>query len=86
MSKYFQFGLLFAGLALSLYQLFQFFWFDSNALQKKISAGVPARFIQVDQETIDQTQNYLKKLDPIPPELKKSPKKEDFGRDILFLP
>ena len=86
MNKLFQIGLLALGFGLLAFQLFQFFWFDSLALQKKISAGVPARFIQANEETIDQIQQYLKKLEPIPPALKKSPKAEDFGREILFLP
>lgn len=68
------------------YQLFLFFWFDEIALKKIVSGGVPARFIQADEETIKRLEGSLKALTPVPKEVFLLPKKEELGRIILFTP
>jgi|GEM_PF-6276575 len=60
--------------------------FDVQALKKTVSAGVPAKFIKADAQTIEAVTARLKKLSALPREVIASPAKNEFGRKELFSP
>ncbi|MDF2379303.1 MAG: hypothetical protein P1V18_03730 [Candidatus Gracilibacteria bacterium] len=59
---------------------------DEMAIKATVSGGVPVRFIQADQETLEDLNQRLRAQKQAPSYLYDDPKERLFGREGLFLP
>lgn len=59
---------------------------NEMAIKSTVSGGVPVRYIQADQETLEDLNQRLQALTKTPSYLYDDPEPRLFGREGLFLP
>ncbi len=75
------------GILLFASQVWSYTSIDEFSLQQNASGGVPARFIQVDEATLDNLKDELKELESSPDYVLADPSPRSFGRNNQpFLP
>jgi hypothetical protein len=84
--SYLRLLLIFIALGMSGWYGYQYFSLDEVALQKTVSGGVPARYIQADEQTLEDLNQQLQALKKAPASLYQDPQARLFGRKQLFLP
>jgi len=68
------------------WQVFQFVNFDELELKTQVSTVPPARFLQVDEGTVEELQERLEALKPLNAYLRRDVSPRNFGRERLFYP
>jgi len=84
--NYIKYALILIGIVMLGSQFYSFLSIDENQIKALVSGGVPIRFIQADEETLDILRSRLKELTPFSASVLAAPRTRNFGRRGLFVP